>query len=223
MKPKSFLSFLYLFSWSLLLSGLLVSNICLGANHIKTSKVKAPAGSSITVKNLMIAYNVQSNAKEKFLVFAKKADEDGYKKAAQLFRAAADSAQVLARNSAKALTDMGITPAATLRNHKIRSTRENLERSVKSEGYKAKKMYPKFKTQAETDNIKNAIILFGSAAKVASNRKKLFENALKNLDSMKNQSKGFFVCQICGNLVEVIDFTDCPVCGYPASEYKIIS
>ena len=189
---------------------------------MKTGKSKLAAGASITVKNLMVAYNGQSNAREKFLEYAKKADEEGYPKVGQLFRAAADSAATHARNSAKALTDLGLSPASALRKHKIKSTRENLETAIKSERYKSEKMYPGFLIQAKSDKVKSAITIFGSVTKVDTNRKILFENALKDLETYKTASKGFFVCQICGNVVETIDFSDCPVCDYPESEYKKI-
>ncbi len=41
-----------------------------------------------TLDNLMTAYNGESNAEAKYLEYAKKADSEGYGKAASLFRAA---------------------------------------------------------------------------------------------------------------------------------------
>ena len=221
MKLKSFLLSLALITSVLILSAFCSPRSAESADksNIKVTKV---ANSSPTAKNLMIAYNGQSNAKEKFLAYAKKADQEGYLEAGQLFRAAANSAEIHARNTAKALTDLGMTPATTVRKHDIKSTKENLSAAIKSEGYKSEKMYPKFLKQAKTDNIQAAVISFGSISKVDANRKTIFQNALKNLEKYKNASKGFSVCQICGNIVEVIDFSDCPVCGYSASEYKKI-
>lgn len=220
MKLKNFIPTSSLIVFALILSIICISNVA-GSSDRDAKASKAPVISP-TSRNLMIAYNGQLHAKEKFLAFAKKADKEGYLKAGQLFRAAANSVEIHARNTAKALTDLGITPAATVRKHKVRSTKENLSEAIKSDGYKSEKLFPKFLKQAKTDNTQAAVIAFGSMAKVDANRKILFQNALINLENYKAATKGFYVCQICGNVVEVIDFTDCPVCGYPTSEYKQI-
>ena len=221
MKPRSSLLSSAIITSILILSS--ISNPCLSESAERsTAKSAKVANSTPTAKNLMIAYSGQTNAKEKFLAYAKKADEEGYLEAGRLFRAAANSAEIHARNTAKILTNIGITPAATVRKHDIKTTKENLLAAVKSEGYKSERLYAKFVKQAKNDNVQAAIIAFGSSVKVDGKRKILFENALKNLENYKTATKGFFVCQICGNVVEVIDFTDCPVCGYPSSEYKKI-
>ena len=51
---------------------------------------------SNTEKNLKEAFAGESQANRKYLAFAKKADEDGFKQIAKLFRAAAGS-----RNSSR--------------------------------------------------------------------------------------------------------------------------
>jgi len=51
----------------------------------------AEAGSKSTLDNLQTAYNGESNAEARYEAFAAKADEEGYKSVAALFRAAAKS------------------------------------------------------------------------------------------------------------------------------------
>jgi len=182
-----------------------------------------PIVAQTTLENMQSAYAAESGAVEKYLLYAAKADREGYKKAAQLFRAAAESQRIRAASHAKVIAGAGAVPNANTLKHTVKSTKENLEEAIKKETEEVEKIYPKFLTQAKADNSNLATMIFESSIKVSSNRVKLFKDALNNLQTWKTASaKGFFVCQMCGNLVQVVDFTDCPICGYPASEYKQI-
>jgi rubrerythrin len=175
-----------------------------------------------TLNNLQDAYNSESNTKEKYIAYAVKADQEGYKKAAALFRAAAKSVEIRAGFNAKILTGLGGKPSFTLISPVVKSTKENLDDAVKNEGNEAEILYPKFLEQAKAENIKGGMMAFGSGIKIKAGHKALFEEALKNLKSWKKASKGFFVCQVCGELVEKLDFAVCPICHAPTSEFALI-
>jgi rubrerythrin len=68
-------------------------------------------------KNLKEAFAGESQANRKYLAFAKKAEAEGYKQAAKLFRAAAEAETVHAHNH---LREFG----------GIKSTKENLEAAI---------------------------------------------------------------------------------------------
>jgi rubrerythrin len=170
----------------------------------------------------MTAYNGELNANAKYLAYAAKADQEGYARVAQLFRAAADSERIHAAMHAKVITELGAKPVADIKKPVIRSTKENLEDAIKGEGYEADTMYPAFLDQAKAEKVKNATVAFERAGEVEANHRKMYQEALGNLAAWKQVSKNFLVCQICGNVVEKINFTNCPVCKYPASEYKQI-
>jgi rubrerythrin len=79
---------------------------------------------SKTEKNLQDAFAGESQANRKYLAFAKKADREGYKQVAKLFRAAAEAETVHAHNHLKELRG-------------IKSTRENLETAIHGEDNKS--------------------------------------------------------------------------------------
>jgi rubrerythrin len=186
------------------------------------SVTPAAAQTNITLDNLQTAYNGEQNANAKYLAFAKKADQEGYARVAQLFRAAADSERIHAGMHAKVIEQLGARPAADIKAPVVGSTQENLAEAVKGEGYETDSMYPGFLTQAKKDKNKNAMIAFERAGEVEGNHQKIYKEALRNIAAWKQSSKSFLVCQVCGNLVEKITFAHCPVCKYPASEYKAI-
>src|SRR5512145_138090 len=84
---------------------------------------------SKTEKNLKDAFAGESQANRKYLAFSKKAEQEGFKRAAKMFRAAAAAETVHAHNHLRELAG-------------IRSTRENLQEAISGESYEFQRMYP---------------------------------------------------------------------------------
>jgi rubrerythrin len=108
-------------------AGLLAATACV-AQEIAPAK-------SITLDNLQAAYNGESNAKGRYEAFAVKADEEGYKGVASLFRAAAASEGVHLQGHAEDIKSMGAEPMAHIKGPEVKSTHENLEAALKGETY----------------------------------------------------------------------------------------
>lgn len=160
---------------------------------------------SNTEKNLREAFAGESQANRKYLAFAKKADEDGFKQIARLFRAAAEAETVHAHNHLRELGG-------------IKSTKENLEEAINGESYEFQKMYPQMVKDAEAEGIKGALRSFKFANEVEKIHADLYKNALQNLG--RNPSVDYYVCQVCGNTVENEPPDECPVCGAKKKMFK---
>ena len=80
-------------------------------------------------QDLKDAFAGESQANRKYLAFAKKADQEGFKQVAKLFRAAAEAETVHAHNHLRAMGG-------------IRGTGENLDEALNGEVYEFQKMYP---------------------------------------------------------------------------------
>ena len=174
---------------------------------------------SQTLANLMADYTREMNTQEKYAAYAKQADKEGYRKVAELFRAASKSEEIHSALNAKAITELGTKPAAEITTPTVRTTKENLKEAIKTEKDETITIYPVHLVQAKTDGVKTAAVAFGSAIPIGTNRHKYFKEALSKLRSWKNPSNGFFVCSVCGNLVEKPDFAECPVCKAPVSAF----
>ncbi|MBM4139906.1 MAG: rubrerythrin family protein [Nitrospira sp.] len=162
---------------------------------------------SNTEKNLEKAFAGESQANRKYLAFAKKAEEEGFKQAAKLFRAAAEAETVHALNH---LRELGF----------IKSTKENLAEAIKGESYEFQKMYPKMIEDAKADGNKGALRSFNFANKVENIHAELYRKALENFGKMPDVD--YYVCQVCGNTVEREAPEKCPVCGAPKKMFKKI-
>jgi rubrerythrin len=165
---------------------------------------------SQTSDNLQAAFGGESQASRKYLYFAQKADEEGYKQIARLFRAASDAETVHARNHLNVMQG-------------IKSTADNLKTAIGGEHYEFTKMYPEFMKQAEAEGNSEANNSFYLANKVEQIHHSLYQTALTMLEKGQPLSeKPMYVCQYCGNTVEGEPPDICPVCGRPKSMFKRI-
>ena len=165
---------------------------------------------SKTGENLQAAFAGESQASRKYLYFAGKAEEEGHKQIARLFRAASDAETVHARNHLRAMQG-------------IKATKDNLKEAIGGENYELTEMYPAFMKQAEAEGDNKAKNSFDPANKVEQIHHRLYQTALSMLE--KGQvvaEKPIYVCQVCGNTVEGEAPDRCPICGAPKKMFKRI-
>jgi len=153
---------------------------------------------SKTEKDLKEAFAGESQANRSYLAFAKKAEEEGYKQVAKLFRAAAEAETVHAHNHLRELAG-------------IRSTKENLEAAISGESFEFQKMYPAMIADAKDEGVKGAERSFTIANEVEKVHAALYQKALDELG--KNVDHDYYICKVCGYTAEDGAPDVCPVCG----------
>ena len=163
---------------------------------------------SQTEKNLKEAFAGESQANRRYLAFAKKAEEEGYKQVAKLFRAAAEAETVHAHAHLRVLGG-------------VKATRDNLQEAIVGETHEFKSMYPEFIAKAKAEAIKPAEMSFDYANQVEKIHAALYEKAFANLG--KNEAVDYYVCPVCGNTVEGQAPDKCPICNVPGSKFVKVS
>ncbi len=153
---------------------------------------------STTVKNLISAYNGESNANVMYLAFAQKADGEGYKAVGSLFRAAARAEAIHRDNHAKVIQEMGGTPKNNIATPVVKSTAENLTQAIKGESYERDTMYPGFIKEAKQVGNKAAVQTFDYALEAETGHAKLYTTAKNNLASWQQANRPLFVCPVSG-------------------------
>ncbi|MGA2109650.1 MAG: rubrerythrin family protein, partial [Syntrophorhabdales bacterium] len=138
-------------------------------------------------QDLKDAFAGESQANRKYLAFAKKADQEGFKQVAKLFRAAAEAETVHAHNHLRAMSG-------------IKGTRENLDEALNGEVYEFQKMYPGMIEDSKKEANKQAEQTFTFANEVEKIHAALYKKAIEDLG--KNKETDYYVCQVCGNTVE---------------------
>lgn len=161
-----------------------------------------------TTENLGAAFAGESQANRKYLAFAKKAEDEGLRNVAKLFRAAADAETIHAHNHLR--TDGG-----------VKTTKENIQTAVEGERYENTEMYPKFIEEAKAEGNADAERTFDWANQVEGVHKELYEKALEKVNSGGDiEEKDYYVCQTCGNTVEGEAPEKCPICGMPREQFR---
>ncbi|MCX6967659.1 MAG: rubrerythrin family protein [Verrucomicrobia bacterium] len=174
-----------------------------------------------TLKNLNEAYQDEANAYERYAIFAKKADKEGFPQVARLFRAASRSEQAHRDAHKEAIEKLGgKVPSLTPEKVKVGTTRENLEASLKGETYESVTMYPEFIKKAKEANAEPAVRSFNFARLAEAEHAKLYKDALNHLG--KNAKADYYVCPVCGNTETELPAKKCPVCGNPADKWEKI-
>jgi len=150
------------------------------------------------MENLKAAFAGESQANRKYLAFAEKAEAEGFKGAAQLFRAAAAAETVHAHNHLRAMKG-------------IRSTKENLEEAFAGETHEFKNMYPDMIAAAKEEGEAAAERSFTFANEVEKVHADLYKAAMA--DPAAIPAEGYYVCKICGYTHPKSAPEKCPVCG----------
>jgi rubrerythrin len=162
-----------------------------------------------TSENLQAAFAGESQANRKYLAFAKKADTDGFKQIARLFRAAAEAETVHAHAHLRVMGG-------------VHGTEANLEAAIAGEGYEVKEMYPGFVAEAEKEGNKGALVSFRNALAVEKVHFALYTAALEALKQGKDlKGDRIWVCPVCGNTVIGEEPPEkCGVCGVPGDKFS---
>ncbi len=160
-----------------------------------------------TTQNLKDAFAGESQANRKYLAFAKKAEADGFKQIAKLFRAVAEAETIHAHNHFRVLGE-------------IKGTLENLQAAQGGEAYEFQTMYPKFVAEADAENHKAALQTFKGAMAVEKIHHEMYGQAIASVKGGKDlAAASIFICPVCGNTVIGIVPDKCPICNVPKDKW----
>ena len=160
---------------------------------------------SKTDQDLKDAFAGESQANRTYLAFAKKAEQEGYKQVAKLFRAAAEAETVHAHAH---LREIGT----------VKGTKENIEYAMAGETHEFKSMYPAMIEDAKAEGKQGALRSFSYANDVEKIHADLYKKALDTLG--KETPVDYYVCQVCGMTVEGGPPDECPVCKAKKQAFK---
>ena len=163
---------------------------------------------SKTEQNMQDAYAGESQANRKYLAFAQKAEAEGHRQVAKLFRAAAEAETVHAINHLRELGG-------------IQSTDMNLHVALSGESYEFQKMYPRMIEDAKAEGMHGALRSFNLANEVEKVHAALYDKAIKNLG--QSVDTDYYVCEVCGYTVEGEAPDNCPVCKAKKQAFKRVN
>ena len=152
-----------------------------------------------TQENLKEAFAGESQASQKYLAFAKKAEREGFPNVAKLFRTASAAEQIHAEGHLKAMDE-------------VDSTAENLQAAIDGETHEFTEMYPPMLKQAEAEGHK-AQRMFKYASKAEAVHAEIYKMALEAVQRGEDFAETFYLCPVCGYIELGAPPESCPVCG----------
>ena len=181
-----------------------------------------------TIANLLAAYEGESNAHSKYVVFAAKADAEGWRGAASLFRAAARAEEIHAANHARVIKQLRGEAKCQIHPVEVKSTLENLKTALAGEQYEIDTMYPAFIAEAAGIDVALAKRSFTWAMEAEKTHARLYAEAIELVekglkDSWPASSCDFYVCAACGYTTMTPEQQErCPVCNLAIDKFEVI-
>jgi len=158
--------------------------------------------------NLKNAFAGESQAHMRYLIFAKKAEEEGFPNVARLFKAISYAEQVHATNHFDVL---GM----------IRSGSDNLQVAIDGETYEVTEMYPAFNSVAKLQEEKGAQRTTDWALQAEKIHAGMYQKAKQAVENNKDIKLGtVYICDNCGYTVEGEVPNRCPVCGASKDKFR---
>ena len=162
----------------------------------------------MTQESLAAAFAGESQAAEKYLVWADQAEEEGYPNVAKLFRAISFAETRHARNHLRVMGG-------------INSTADNLAAAFAGESFEVDEMYPAYHEIAKLQGNNQAVRSINYALKSEADHKGQYTAAREQVVAGNDiVDQPVHVCLICGHTV-IGDAPDkCPYCAASKDMYK---
>ena len=178
-------------------------------DEVFEQKVPRPeALNAMTDQSLHAAFAGESQAAEKYLVFAEEAEQEGLPHIARLFRAISFAETRHARNHLRVMGG-------------VNRTADNLRVALEGESFEVEQMYPAYQAIAKLQENHQAYRSTTYAFKAEQDHRRMYadarEAALRGSDI---PDQPVSVCLVCGHTV-IGDVPErCPVCGAHREYYR---
>lgn len=177
-----------------------------------------------TEKNLLKAFAGESQAKNRYTFFSKKAKEEGYEQIAALFLETAMQEEQHAKQFFKFLEGGPVEITATYPAGSIGTTAENLKAAAMGEHEEWTDLYPHFAEIAEQEGFKKVATAFKLIAKVEKEHEERYKKLLERVESGKvfeREEDTEWVCRKCGHVHKGKKaLKNCPVCNHPEAYFE---
>ncbi len=179
-----------------------------------------------TVKNLLIAFESESNAYARYTAFAAKADCDGLHGTASLLRAIARSEQIHAANHARVIRQLGGEAEAQLQPVEVKTTLENLTAALGDEIYEIDSMYPRFLVENRSaDNSAARTLTWALEAEKIHAR--LLSEEIRRMESggaesLATEPVEFKIRPVCGYISKAPELERCWVCDRYCAKFETV-
>lgn len=178
------------------------------AEPFKNTPPKPEKLGAMTEECLKAAFAGESQASQKYLAFAARAEEEGFPNVARLFQAVAFAESTHARNHLSVMGGIG-------------GTVDNLKAAFGGETFEIDEMYPAYVEVAKVQGDKQGFKSMHWALKAEMDHKRMYAEAREAaLQGKDIADQPVSVCTICGHTVIGGLPDKCPVCAAAKEYYR---
>ncbi len=186
-----------------------------------------------TLKNLAKAFIGESQARNRYDFYAKKAKKEGFEQIAEIFLITAENEKTHAKRLFEHINELKKKSGEKLGEIEIEAsvpttygtTAENLKAAIAGENHEHTKMYPEFAATAEKEGLTEIAKRLKSIAKAEEHHEERYVKLLKQVEAgtvFKKDKEVWWICRECG----YAHFgkeppEECPSCDHPKSFYQL--
>lgn len=180
-----------------------------------------------TEKNILTAFAGESQARNRYDYFAKKANKEGFRQIGEIFAETAAQEKAHAKRLFGFLKGGEVEITAGFPAGVIGTTAENLKESASGENHEYEHMYPDFAKVAREEGFDDIADVFLAIAVAEKQHEKRFLALLKNIETntvFKRNNKVTWRCMNCGYVHEGEEAIDCcPACAHPRKHFELLA
>jgi len=207
----------------------------LGFAAVGASRASAEEGATLAA--LKLAYSREVNSQWHYLAFANRAMREGHPEIGRLFVAVACAEEIHAASHRAQIERLGDVAVPRIESVVVRSTAENLERSIELEKAEHASVYRAFGDFARKECDYDALACFNYARDAEGTHAAMFARALERLQDAKRRPRLLaslfpvldpspsgpvaYVCRGCGSVFPGYPARSCPNCGTACATMRV--
>jgi len=183
-----------------------------------------------TLQNLAAAFIGESQARNRYTMYAKVAKKEGYEAIAALFTLTAEQEKEHAKWLMTLIQDLKENPDTTITLEAgvptvLGDTKENLKAAIAGENYEHVTMYPDFADIADEEGLPEIATRLRAIANAETNHEDRYQKVLEELENdtvFEKEEEVEWVCRECGYVHKGKTPPEtCPSCSHPKSYYEV--
>lgn len=188
-----------------------------------------------TIQNLTKAFIGESQARNRYTLYAKIAKKEGYEQISEIFLLTAENEREHAKWLLRMINDIKKESAEELDQITVEAdastilgtTKENLQDAINGESYENEEMYPEFANFAKEEGYPEIAKRLRAIGAAEDHHKKRYQELLKQVENetvWKKEEKVEWVCRKCGYVhTGTTPPKECPSCDHPSNYFEIKS
>lgn len=186
-----------------------------------------------TLNNLAAAFIGESQARNRYTIYAKIAKKEGYEQIAAIFTDTAEQEREHAKWLLRMINNIQESEGQGQEGIKVEAeaptvvgtTKENLAAAIAGENYEHTKMYPEFADTAADEDLPEVAGRLKAIARAEAHHEERYQKLLNEIEAgtvFKKEKETIWICRKCGyKHVGTEAPIKCPACGHPQAYYQV--